>query len=140
MGDSAAPTFPGLPPAVGVCTVASAASANPPPACTRFAELAGLTVYDPHEALPPFAVFNVDLTYTLPTPWLAPAKSLTFDLNVQNLFDQQYYQYYYVQISPGACSPTPKNPVGSPFGCSPNFAQGIPGEPFSVFFSATARF
>ncbi len=140
MGDSAAPTFPGLPPAVGVCTVASAASANPPPACTRFAELAGLTVYDPHEALPPFAVFNVDMTYTLPTPWLAPAKSLTFDLNVQNLFDQQYYQYYYVQISPGACSPTPKNPVGSPFGCSPNFAQGIPGEPFSVFFSATARF
>ncbi len=139
-GDSPAPTFPGLPPPVGVCTVQSAQSANPPPACARFAELAGATVYDPHQALPPFAVFNLDMTYTLPTPSLVPLKSVDFDLNVQNLFDRHYFQYYYVQISPGPCPATPANPVASPFGCSPNFAQGIPGQPFSVFFTATAHF
>lgn len=139
-GDSPAPTFPGLPPAIGVCTVQSAQSAHPPPACTRFAELAGATVYDPYRALPPFAVFNLDLTYVLPTPWLMPLKDLKFDLNIQNLFDQQYFQYYYVQISPGPCIATPSNPVASPFGCSPNFAQGIPGQPFSVFFTATGHF
>ena len=139
-GNSPAPTFPGLPAAIGVCTVQSAQSANPPPACTRFAELAGATVYDPHQGLPPFAVFNVDMTYTLPTPWLRPLKNIKFDLNVQNLFDQHYFQYYYVQISPGPCAATPSNPVASPFGCSPNFPQGIPGQPFSVFFTATAHF
>jgi len=140
MGNSPAPTFPGLPPAIGVCTVQSAQSANPPPACTRFAELAGATVYDPHQALPPFAVFNLDMTYTLPTPWLMPLKDMKFDLNVQNLFDQRYFQYYYVQISPGPCPATPSNPVASPFGCGPNFAQGVPGQPFSVFLTATAHF
>jgi iron complex outermembrane receptor protein len=139
-GNSPAPTFPGLPPPVGVCTVQSAQSANPPPACARFAELAGATVYDPYRSLPPFAVFNLDLAYTLPTRWLAPVKNLTFDLNIQNLFDQHYFQYYYVQISPGPCLATRSNPVASPFGCSPNFAQGIPGQPFSAFFTATAHF
>jgi iron complex outermembrane receptor protein len=139
-GDSPAPNFPGLPPDIGICTVQSAQSANPPPACARFAELAGATVYDPHQRLSPFAVFNLDLTYKLPTPWLRPLRDITFDLNVQNLFDERYYQYYYVQISPGPCPATPSNPVASPFGCSPNFAQGVPGEPFSVFFTATAHF
>jgi iron complex outermembrane receptor protein len=62
-------------------------------------------------------------------------KSVTFDLNIQNLFNEHYYQYYYKQISPSAC---PGN-LG-PYGCTPEFADAIPGQPFSVFFTVTARF
>lgn len=140
-GNSPAPSFPGLPPPGGTpCTVQNAQAPHPPPSCTRFAELSGATVYDPGQSLAAFTTFSVDMAYTLPTPAWHPLKQLKFDLNVQNLFDQRYYQYYYVQISPGPCPATPANPVASPFGCSPEFAQGVPGEPFAVFLSMTARF
>jgi iron complex outermembrane receptor protein len=63
-----------------------------------------------------------------------------FDLNIQNLFNQHFFQYYYKQVSPSACQATASNPVASQYNCTPEFADGIPGEPFSVFFTVTARF
>jgi iron complex outermembrane receptor protein len=76
----------------------------------------------------------------MPTPYMPILKKVTFDLNVQNLFDQHYFQYFYKQISPTNCSVTANNPTGNPYGCTPQFADAIPGQPFSVFFSVTARF
>jgi iron complex outermembrane receptor protein len=110
------------------------------PGCTRFSQLSGATVYDPNGGISPFVVFNLDMNYTLPTPTLPVIKQVKFDLNIQNLFDQRFFQYYYKQVSPSACPITKSNPVGSQYNCSLEFADGIPGEPFSVFFTVTARF
>ncbi len=140
-GNANVPNFPGLAPNTGgPATPASCALTNAPLSCSRFAQISGATVYDPHGGLAPFAVFNLDMTYTLPTPYIPHVKNLKFNLNIQNLFDQHYYQYFYRQISPSACLATPSNPVASQYECSPQFADGIPGEPFSVFFTVTARF
>jgi outer membrane receptor protein involved in Fe transport len=48
---------------------------------------------------------------------------------VQNLFDERYWQYYYSQIAP-----TNGNYVSAPY------LDGLPGMPFSVTFTMTARF
>ena len=105
-----------------------------------FDTFTGATTTDPHGGIAPFAVFDLDMAYTLPTPELPAVKKVTFDVNIQNLFDQRYYQYYYKQVSPSACSVTPTNPTANPYGCTPQFADAIPGEPFSIFFTVTARF
>jgi iron complex outermembrane recepter protein len=105
-----------------------------------FDTFTGATVTDQHGGIAPFATFSLDANYTLPTPTLPVLKSLNFDVNIQNLFDQRYYQYYYKQISPSSCGVTKTNPTGNPYGCTPEFADGIPGEPFSVFFTVKARF
>jgi iron complex outermembrane receptor protein len=89
----------------------------------------GLTVTDTNHRLSAFAVFNLLLSYTMPTPELPMVKHVKFDLNIQNLFDQRYYQYFYSQITPVA---------GAYVGNS--FNNGLPGEPFAVTFTATARF
>jgi outer membrane receptor protein involved in Fe transport len=69
-------------------------------------------------------------------------KNVTFDLNVQNLFNEVYNQYFYKQVSPVNCSGAPKSvdPTGNPYGCTPQFSDAIPGEPFAAFFTVTARF
>ena len=73
-------------------------------------------------------------------------KKITFDANVQNIFDQHYFQYFYKQISPSSCNPPTfqSGPfVGQTknnYSCSPEYADGIPGQPFGVYFSVTARF
>ena len=149
-GDANVPTFTGLTPNVGTALPGTSAipgtpytgcqGANPPPACTRFSQLSGATVYDPNGGISPFAVFNLDVNYTLPTPFLPALKRVKFDLNIQNLFDQHFFQYYYRQVSPSACPATKANPVASQYNCSPQFADGIPGQPFSVFFTVSARF
>ncbi len=92
-------------------------------------ETQGDTVTDLHHQLPEFAVFNLLLDYTLPTPQLAVVKHVKFELNVQNLFDERYWQYYYSQIAP-----TNGNYVSAPY------LDGLPGMPFSVTFTMTARF
>jgi iron complex outermembrane recepter protein len=118
---------------------------------TIYEVTAGATTFDPHGGISPYSIFNLDVNYTLPTPELRLLKNLKFDLNVQNLFDQSYFQYFYKQISPAACGnftsgpfgPSPAHPNGlpkGPEGCTPEFADGIPGQPFSVFFTVTARF
>jgi iron complex outermembrane receptor protein len=88
----------------------------------------GDTVTNPNNKLSAFTVYNLLLSYTLPTPSL-PLKNLKFDLNLQNLFDERYWQYYYSQIPPVN---------GNYYGNA--YEDGLPGEPFSVTFSVTARF
>ena len=105
-----------------------------------FDTFTGATTTDKNGGISPFAIFNLDMNYKLPTPNLPVMKSVTFDLNIQNLFDQHYFQYYYKQVSPSSCAKTATNPTGNPYGCTPQFADGIPGQPFSVFFTVTARF
>jgi outer membrane receptor protein involved in Fe transport len=77
-----------------------------------------------------FTVFNLLLSYTLPTPQLPLVKHVKFDLNIQNLFDRHYFSYYYSQIPP---SP-------NCYYCAPAYENGLPGEPFGVNFTMTARF
>ncbi len=143
-GNADVPNFPGLVPLTGVALPGTAPgqcqSATAVPACTRFAQLSGATVYDPNGGISPFATFNLDLNYTLPTPFFPMIKRLKFDLNIQNLFDARFYQYFYKQVSPSACTATKSNPVASQYNCSPSFADAIPGQPFSMFFPVRARF
>jgi outer membrane receptor protein involved in Fe transport len=54
---------------------------------------------------------------------------LRFDLNLQNLFDERYWQYYYSQIPPVN---------GEYLGGA--YEDGLPGAPFSATFTVTARF
>ena len=89
----------------------------------------GLTITDLNHKIPEFAVFNLLIDYTLPTPKLPAVKQVKFDLNIQNLFDQRYWQSYYSQITPVAGNYT-----------GPSFNDGLPGEPFAVTFTVTARF
>ncbi len=136
-GFNSIPSFQGLGPA-GPCTLVGGAATGV--GCTRFSQLTGSTVYDPNGGIKSFFVTNLDISYTLPTPFLPALKRLKFDLNVQNLFNKFYYQYFYKQISPGSCQVTKTNPTGNPYGCSLDFADGIPGQPASVFFTVSARF
>jgi iron complex outermembrane receptor protein len=89
----------------------------------------GDTVTDLHHQLPEFAVFNLLLAYTLPTPQLPLVRRIKVELNVQNLFDERYFQYYYSQIAP-----TNGNYTSAPY------LDGLPGEPFSTTLTVTARF
>ena len=136
-GFSSIPTFQGELPG-GPCNLVNGAAVGS--GCGRFSQLSGDTVYDPNGGIKPSFLTNLDINYTLPTPFLPALKRLKFDLNVQNLFNHFYYQYFYKQVSPGACKATPMNPTASNYGCSLNFADGIPGQPLSVFFTVSARF
>ncbi len=89
----------------------------------------GDTVTDPNHMQHAFTVYNLLLSYTLPTPELPAVKSFKFDLNLQNLFNERYWQYYYSQIPPVN---------GLYLGNS--YEDGLPGEPFSATFSVTAKF
>jgi iron complex outermembrane receptor protein len=106
-----------------------------------FNTFTGATTTDVHGGgISPFAIFNLDVNYKLPTPHMPVMKSITFDLNIQNLFDQRYFQYFYKQVSPVSCAVSAKDPTGNPYGCTPQFSDDIPGEPFAAFFTVTARF
>jgi hypothetical protein len=116
-----------------------------------FTSVAGATVTDtnPKDGISPYVLFNLDVNYTLPTDLLFLQK-VKFDLNIQNLFNHMYFQYFYHQISPTNCSSAGNAgtvPSGiykgvplTSYSCSPEFADGIPGEPFSVIFTVSARF
>ena len=133
-GNAVIPSFQGLEPS-GPCAPLNIGSG-----CTRFVQESGATVYDPNGGISSYVVTNLDLNYTMPTPNWPMLKKLKFDLNVQNLFNNFHYQYFFKQIAPSSCSATKSNPVASPYGCTPEFADGIPGQPASVFFTVTARF
>jgi iron complex outermembrane receptor protein len=111
----------------------------------RYNQVTGATTTNTKSGgISPFAVFNLDVNYTLPTPYMPILKKVTFDANVQNIFDQRFFQYFYSQISPANCG-TIKTGVfaGLPannYSCTPQFQDGIPGQPFGVYFSVTARF
>jgi iron complex outermembrane receptor protein len=91
-------------------------------------ETAGATVTNLHDQLPAFTVYNLLVAYTLPTPGLY-VKHLRFELNLQNLTNERYWQYYYSQIPPVN---------GEYLGGA--YQNGLPGMPFSTTFSVTARF
>jgi len=87
-----------------------------------------LTVTDPNGKLSAFSVYNLLLSYSLPLPYVHVKKAI-FDLNIQNLFNKRYWQYYYSQIPPQQ---------GIYAGGA--YEDGLPGEPFSVTFTTTLRF
>jgi len=136
-------------------------------AYTRYNQITGATTTDTKSGgISPFAVFDLDLSYTVPTPQLPALKRLTFDVNIQNLFNQRFFQYFYKQISPTSCSSfggqgqyfndpatgqpgkTNPGPGQGPvqqlrpnnYSCSPQFSDAIPGQPFSIIFTVTGRF
>jgi iron complex outermembrane receptor protein len=144
-----APNFTGLEPLnykVGSCGNPANYSDPRESSCAyvRYNQVTGATTTDPNGGISPFAIFNLDASYTLPTPYLPVLKKITFDANIQNLFDNRYFQYFYKQISPGNCGTIKSGPfAGLPannYSCNPSFADAIPGQPFSVFFTVTARF
>jgi iron complex outermembrane receptor protein len=112
-----------------------------------FDSVAGATVTDtnPKNGISPYVLWNLDVNYTMPTPGLPLLKRLKFDLNVQNIFNHMYFQYFYHQITPAGCTGVVPSGIykGVPltnYSCSPEFADGIPGEPFSVIFTISAKF
>jgi iron complex outermembrane receptor protein len=145
------PNYPGLEPLVygpgygfGGCTGNPATQTNGCAAYSRYNQITGATVYDPHGGINPFVVFNLDLNYKLPTPQLPVMKSITFDLNVANLFNEHFFQYFYKQEPPASCGTIKTGPfaglAANNYSCTPSFADGIPGQPLSLFFTVTARF
>lgn len=115
------------------------------PAYTRYNQVTGATTTQTNGGgISPFAIFGFDAAYTLPTPTLPVLKKVTFDLNVQNLFDARFFQYYYSQVSPANCPPIKTGRFAglgaNNYSCSPAFNDAIPGAPFQVYFTVTARF
>lgn len=110
----------------------------------------GSTTYDPHGGISPFTIFNLDTHYTMETPSLRFLRQIKFDLNVQNLFNQHFWAYYYKQISPGYqyCQDVSNETFTSgPYKgksaynyCGPEIADGIPGEPTILTFTISAKF
>jgi iron complex outermembrane receptor protein len=114
-------------------------------AYTRYNQVTGATTTNrTGGGISPFALFNLDATYTLPTPQLPLLKHIVFDANVQNIFNQKYFQYFYSQISPAECGTFTSGPFKglqrNNYSCTPSFQDGIPGQPFGVYFTVTARF
>ncbi len=105
---------------------------------------AGQTVYNPNGGISPFAIFNLDMNYKMPLRGAGPLKRLDFDLNVLNLFDNRYFQYFYSQLTPANCGNFKSGPFKgqqiSNYGCSPAFQDGLPGQPASVTFTMAAAF
>jgi iron complex outermembrane receptor protein len=117
---------------------------GPDAAYNLYRVLAGATTYDPNGGIKPNLIVGLDLTYTLPTRQLPMLKSLQFNLNIHNLFDTHYWQYFYRQIAPAPCGSFNSGPFAgrakSTYGCTPEYADGIPGEPLGAYVSVTARF
>ena len=107
----------------------------------------GATTYDPNGGLSPYVIFNLDVNYSLPVkplgvPYL---KKLDFDLNILNLLNNHYFEYFYRQITPTA--PNPPTFQSGPFRgqavsnySGANFADALAGEPFAATFTITAKF
>ena len=109
----------------------------------------GSTITNVNNQLPAYVVFNLDANYSLPAKVLGVhsyLKKIDFDLNILNLFDEKFFQYFYAQISPGiygnfpatakpGFAGNPKNPYSGV-----EFQDGLAGEPFAATFTITARF
>jgi len=146
---SPAINFPGLLPLTyggcpGPAPAGGNTSGNSCAAYTRYNQITGATTYDPNGGISPFVIFNIDLNYKLPTPELPVVKYITFDLNAVNIFNRTYWQYFYKQVSPANCGTFTSGPftglAKNNYSCTPEFADAIPGQPASVFFTVTARF
>ena len=110
----------------------------------------GQTITNVNNQLSAFVVFNLDANYSLPAKYFGVhsfLKKVDFDLNIQNLFNEQYFQYFYAQVSPASCGSFPANAKAgfagnqrSNYSCSQEFQDGLAGEPFAATFTVTARF
>ena len=105
----------------------------------------GATTYDPNGGLEPYIIFNLDLNYSMPVRQLGIGylKKLDFDINIINLFNKQYYQYFYKQITPTAAGTFTSGPfIGQQIGPynGAEFSDALAGQPFSITFTTTARF
>ena len=105
----------------------------------------GATTFDPNGGIEPYVVFNLDLNYSLPVRTLGVSylKKVDFDLNVLNLFNKHYFAYYYNQVSPRPATTFTSGPyAGQSTGLytGPTFNDGLPGEPFAMTFTITAKF
>jgi iron complex outermembrane receptor protein len=94
----------------------------------QISEIAGATVTNTNAKLNEFTTLNLLLSYTLPTPSL-PVKHVVFDLNLQNILDRRYDEYYYSQI-----------PDINGTYLTGAYQDALPGQPFSVTFTTTVRF
>ncbi len=133
----------------GLSNVGSFSNVGIPPfgSYLYYQTTAGATTTNPNGGLEPYLVFNLDLNYSLPVRQLGVPvlKKLDFDLNILNLFNKHYYQYYYNQASPASCGTFGANgafpgQAESSYSCGGNFNDGLPGEPFAATFTVTARF
>ena len=79
-------------------------------------------------------VVNLLLTYKIPLPPTTPLKSLTLSLNMQNIFDEQYYTYTYSSRNPVGGIYDPTLPGGAPYN------SAFIGEPRSFLLDLTAKF
>jgi iron complex outermembrane receptor protein len=115
------------------------------PSYDYYLATAGQTVTDtnPKNGISPYVLFNLDVSYTLPTLSLPFLKQIKFDLNAQNIFNHMYFQYFYHQVTPNCSSPLTSGPYkgqAPSLYCGESFADGIPGEPASVIFTVSAKF
>ncbi|MGI4746812.1 MAG: TonB-dependent receptor [Janthinobacterium lividum] len=104
----------------------------------------GQTFYNKNGGISPFAIFNLDVNYRLPVHNAGPLTYVDFDLNVLNIFNTKYFQYFYNQVSPSSCGNFATGPFKgkaiNPYGCSQAFNDALPGEPAAVTFSVRAHF
>ena len=106
----------------------------------------GATTYDPNGGIEPYVIFNLDVNYSLPVKQLGVGylKKLDFDLNFINLFNKIYAEYVYKQITPTAAGVFPPGSqfAGQQIGPynGQEFKDTLAGQPFTVTFTATAKF
>ncbi|WP_239478958.1 TonB-dependent receptor [Lichenicola cladoniae] len=104
----------------------------------------GQTTYNKNGGISPFAIFNLDLNYKMPVHGAGPLTLVDFDLNVLNIFNTRYFQYFYNQVSPAACGKFTSGPFKgqqiNSYGCSTAFNDALPGEPAAITFSVRAHF
>ena len=128
----------------GFTNIGSIPGVTPFPSYDYYSVTSGATTYDPNGGISPFVIFNLDANYTMPTPNAPFLKNVKFDLNIQNLFNHFYYQYFYKQVSPSACPAFSSGPykgqAQTNYSCTPEFADALPGEPFAVTFTVSAHF
>ena len=95
--------------------------------------LDGATVTNQNILNPANFVWNILLTYKIPVHY-GPVQSLTADLNLQNITNEQYYTYTYQSENPVEGIYDPHIPGGEPYN------SAFSGEPRSVLFDLTAKF
>jgi outer membrane receptor protein involved in Fe transport len=96
--------------------------------------LDGATITNTKVQNPANFVVNLLLTYQIPLPFNSPLKSLTADLNMQNILDERYYSYVYSGEEPVAGIYDPHLPGGQAFD------SAFVGEPRSIMVDLTAKF
>lgn len=136
--------FENLGPIPGLLNTAGTALARPG-SYSYYNGVAGATTTQTNGGgISPFVIFNLDMNYRMPVRNAGPLKYVDFDLNVLNIFNNHYFQYFYSQVSPASCGTFTGGPFKGQkinnYGCTPQFQDALPGEPAAITFTATAHF